>query len=294
MPAHADSAARLMSEWQAAAQFREADGVRLHYRVAGEGAWLVCFHGFPTSAWDWHALVPLLAPHRRVLIFDFPGYGLSEKSPARDYSLLRQFIAAEALLRSLGIVEFDLLAHDMGNSVACELLHRLETNETTLRPRTLTLLNGGIYMDLHRPVLTQRLLRTPLLGELTARLSTWWVFRRQYPRVYADAAQFDEAHYRHQWNLLLHNRGRRTLAKVAGYMRERVRLGDRWTGPLHRTRLPLTLIWGRRDPVAVHAIAERICANNASAKLITLDAVGHYPQLEAPAEVARSLLNALA
>lgn len=283
-----------MSEWRAGAQFMEADGVRLHYRVAGDGPWLVCFHGFPTSCWDWHDLAPCLTPHRRVLTFDFPGYGLSEKSPDRDYSLLRQFAAAEALLRALGISEFDLLAHDMGNSVACELLHRLETDETTLRPRTLTLLNGGVYMDLHQPVLTQRLLRTPLIGALTARLSTWWVFKHQYPRVYAKPAQFDDAHYRHQWNLLLHNRGRHTLAKVAGYMRERVRLGDRWTGPLHRTALPLTLIWGRRDQVAVLAIAERICANNAAAKLITLDEVGHYPQLEAPAEVARSLLNALA
>jgi pimeloyl-ACP methyl ester carboxylesterase len=76
-------------------------------------------------------------------------------------------------------------------------------------------------------------------------------------------------------------------------MRERVRRGERWLGPLHRTKLPLTLIWGRSDPVAVHAIAERLCANNSAAKLITLDAIGHYPQLEAPAEVARALLKAL-
>ena len=291
MSAKNDPAELLMTKWQAGAQFMEVDGVRLHYRIEGDGPWLVCFHGFPTSAWDWHALVPLLAPKRRVLTFDFPGYGLSEKSPDRDYSLLRQLDATEVLLRALGIVEFDLVAHDMGNSVACELLHRLEGGETVLRPRTLTLLNGGIYMDLHQPVLTQRLLRTPLLGELTARLSTWWVFRQQYPRVYANPFQFDEAHYRHQWNLLLHNHGRRTLAKVAGYMHERVRRGERWTGPLHRTSLPLALIWGRRDPVAVHAIAERLCRHNPAAALSTLDGIGHYPQLEDPTAVAKHLLR---
>lgn len=281
----------MMAEWQAGAQFMVVDGVRLHYRIEGDGPWLVCFHGFPTSAWDWHALVPRLAQKRRVLTFDFPGYGLSEKSPDRDYSLLRQLDAAEALCRALDIVEFDLLAHDMGTTVACELLHRGETGATGLRPRTLTLLNGGIYMDLHRPVLTQRLLRTPILGELTARLSTWGIFRRQYSRVYANPRQFDDAHYRHQWNLLLHNHGRRTLAKVAGYMRERVRRSDRWTGPLHRTSLPLTLIWGRRDLVAVYAIAERLCHRNPGARLITLDDIGHYPQLEDPATVAQHLLR---
>ncbi|MDP2138452.1 MAG: alpha/beta hydrolase [Candidatus Didemnitutus sp.] len=284
----------IMRAWQAGAQFAEVDGVRVHYRVAGDGPWLVCFHGFPTSSWDWHQLVPLLAPHRRVLVFDFPGYGLSAKPTDRDYSLLRQCDAAEALLRSLGIATFDLLAHDMGNSVACELLYRIEQRETDLELRSLTLLNGGLYMDLHRPLLTQRLLRLPVLGALVARITSWMLFRRQYPKVYARPEQFAEAHYRHQWNLLLHGGGRRTLALIAGYMRERVRRGERWLGPLHRTTLPLTVIWGREDPIAVHAIAERLVRENPRARLVTLEGVGHYPQLEAPVWVASQVLPALA
>ena len=292
------SAANSISEptlaaWLASGALCEADGGRLYHQVAGAGPWLVCFHGFPTSSWDWHRVLPALARHRRVLVFDFPGYGLSEKSAGRDYSLLRQLDAATALLRSLGVVEFDLVAHDMGNSVACELLHRLETGATELRPRSLTLLNGGIYMDLHRPLLTQRLLRVPLLGELTARLSSWRVFSHQFRQVYARPEQFDEAHYRQHWELLRHNDGRRILAKIAGYMRERVRRGERWLGPLHRTTLPLTLVWGRDDPVAVYAIAERLCRRNPRARLVTLAGVGHYPQLEAPAEVAAAILRVI-
>ena len=94
----------------------------------------------------------------------------------------------------------------------------------------------------------------PLLGELTARLSSWRVFSHQFRQVYARPEQFDEAHYRQHWELLRHNDGRRILAKIAGYMRERVRRGERWLGPLHRTTLPLTLGWGREDPVAVYAV----------------------------------------
>jgi pimeloyl-ACP methyl ester carboxylesterase len=282
-----------LHSWRAAGRSIRVDGTEVWYRIKGQGDWLVCFHGFPTSSWDWHRVLPLLSQHRKVLIFDFPGYGLSAKPPGRDYSLLRQMDAAEALMTSLGVESFDLLAHDMGNSVACELLHRLETGLTALRPRSLTLLNGGVYMDLHQPLPTQRLLRMPVLGRLTARFSSWRLFRHQYPKVYADPGQFDEAHYREQWALLLNHDGRRTLASVAGYMRERVRLGERWLGPLHRTSLPLALIWGQKDPIAVKAIALRLCRNNPGARLTLLPDSGHYPQLEAPRETVSAWRKAL-
>ena len=282
-------------KWQAGGASVRVDGVDVYFRVAGDShadrPWLVCFHGFPTSSWDWHAVLPALARQRRVLLFDFPGYGLSAKPVGRDYSLKRQLDAAEALFRHLGIDRFELLAHDMGNSVACELLRRREEGSYGFDLTALTLLNGGIYMDQHRPLFTQRLLRTPVIGAITGRLSSWRLFRRQYPRVYAEPSRFDEDHYRQQWALILHNGGRRTLHRVAAYMRERIRMGEQWTGPLHRLDLPLHVIWGRDDPIAVYGIAERLVRNHPGARRTVLDGVGHYPQLEAPARVVRALFG---
>jgi pimeloyl-ACP methyl ester carboxylesterase len=279
-----------IQSWLAGGHFACLDDVEIFYRIHGkrniELPWLVCFHGFPTSSWDWHLMLPLLEKAHRVLVFDFPGYGLSEKPAGRDYSLKRQLDAAQALLDFLGINEFDLLAHDMGNSVACELLRRREQGAYRFELKSLTLLNGGIYMALHRPLITQRLLRTPVLGAFAARLTSWRMFRLQYPNVYAKPDQFDESHYRSQWALLLNNNGRRILHRIAGYMRERTRMGEQWTGPLHRLDLPFKVIWGKQDPIAVYAIAEKLCSRNACAGLTTLEGVGHYPQLEAPEKVA--------
>lgn len=278
-----------IERWRDEGRFAHADGVDMFYRCSENDVnlpWLVCFHGFPTSSWDWHRILPQLEKRFRVLVFDFPGYGLSGKPVDRDYSLKRQLDAAEALLEKLGIERFDLLAHDMGNSVACELLLRREGGGYRFSLNRLILLNGGIYMELHRALLTQKLLRTPVVGAITGRLTSWRVFRLQYPRVYADPAAFDEAHYRAQWALLLNNGGRRTLHRVAGYMRERTRMGEAWTGPLHRFDLPLKVIWGREDPIAVYAIAQKLCASNSRAELITLDGIGHYPQLEAPEQLS--------
>lgn len=279
--------------WMAGGQFTRVDDVDIFYRTLGRekkhAPWLVCFHGFPTSSWDWHLLLPELENSHRVLVFDFPGYGLSGKPTGRDYSLLRQLDAAEALLDHLGISEFDLLAHDMGNSVACELLRRRERGGYRFHLNSLTLLNGGIYMEMHRPLLTQRLLRTPVVGAAAGRLTSWRMFRLQYPRVYANPGQFDERHYQSQWSLLMNNSGRKVMHKIAGYMRERTRMGDRWTGPLHRLDLPLRVIWGKEDPIAVYAIARKLCGLNRSARLETLEGVGHYPQLEAPERVLAAI-----
>ena len=279
-----------LQSWMASGHFARVDDVDIFYRTSAASnrslPWLVCFHGFPTSSWDWHALLPKLEKTHRVLVFDFPGFGLSGKPLDRNYSLKRQLDAAEALMQFLHIVEFDLLAHDMGNSVACELLRRREEGNCHFELKSLTLLNGGIYMDMHRPLFTQRLLRTPFLGAISARLTSWRLFRLQYPRVYANPDQFEESHYRSQWALLLNNDGRKTLHKVAGYMRERTRMGEQWTGPLHRLEVPLKVIWGKQDPIAVYSIAEKLCSKNRQAELVTLDGIGHYPQLEAPAQVS--------
>jgi len=81
---------------------------------------------------------------------ELPDKLLTWMASGKFATLLRQMDAVEALLKMLGITEFDLLAHDMGASVACELLHRLETSQTSLSLRSLTILNAGIHMDMRK------------------------------------------------------------------------------------------------------------------------------------------------
>lgn len=278
-------------EWRDRGEILNVDHIDLFTLQTGQGPPLVCFHGFPTSSFDWHRLAPLLKARSRLICFDFPGYGLSAKPVGRDYRIASQANAAEALLRRLQISEFDLLAHDMGATVACELMDRVIHRRTELRPRSLTLLNAGLYMDLHQPLPTQRLLRTPLINALVARLSTRSVFMHQYPRVYAEPRQFDPEHYQDQWSLLIHQHGRKVLHKVAGYMRERMRHSGTWLAALKNSPIPVRLIWGMKDPIAVPAIAERVERELKPSAVHRLPTIGHYPQLEDPGAVAKLLLE---
>lgn len=64
--------------------FIEVDGIRLHYVEAGSGPTLVLLHGASSNLRDLAtSLLPELATDFRVIAFDRPGYGYSER-PAGD------------------------------------------------------------------------------------------------------------------------------------------------------------------------------------------------------------------
>ena len=62
--------------------FKTADieGLRLFYREAGEPSkpTIVLLHGFPSSSYQFHDLIPLLADRFHVVAPDYPGMGFSE------------------------------------------------------------------------------------------------------------------------------------------------------------------------------------------------------------------------
>ncbi len=277
----------LVQQWQARGRLVECGGVRVFRVVEGEGPNLVCFHGFPTNAWDWHRLLPLLTSRHRVLVLDFPGSGLSDKPARYKYSLIDQMNVAEQLLRKEGFQTFDLICHNMGDTVGCELFYRLERGETRLRIRRAVFLNGSVYMELHHPLPTQRLIRQPLLGPLLARLGTKRVFVQQFSQVFARRETLSKEEYDAYWALLRANGGQRVMAHVAQYMNERLRREARWIEPLRRLSFPLLILWGQADPISVPAIAERLYQEVPGSRLKFLPRVGHYPHLEDAARVAQ-------
>jgi len=84
---------------------------------------LLVVHGFPSSSFDYHRVVDAMAEHRRVLLFDMIGYGLSAK-PDRAYTIALQADVAEAFVADAGVSTLALLTHDLGDTVGGELLAR--------------------------------------------------------------------------------------------------------------------------------------------------------------------------
>src|SRR5260370_12508733 len=70
-------------------------GLRLFYREAGDPSkpTIILLHGFPSSSYQFHDLIPLLADRFHVIAPDYPGMGYSE---APDPTLLQPTLDDEA------------------------------------------------------------------------------------------------------------------------------------------------------------------------------------------------------
>jgi alpha-beta hydrolase superfamily lysophospholipase len=68
-------------EYPPAGRFVTVDGVRLHYIEKGEGSPVVLLHGNVVTAedFDTSGVLDLLARRHRVIAFDRPGFGYSER-----------------------------------------------------------------------------------------------------------------------------------------------------------------------------------------------------------------------
>ena len=141
--------ARLVEAWRTEGDFDVVGGHELFVvdRGPAEAPVIVLLHGFPGSSFDWRHVLAALSARWRVVAFDFLGFGLSAKPFDDAYSLFDQADLATEVLLARGVRRATLVAHDMGDTVAAELLVR--ANEGPLR-RRVGRLHPDQRVDLHR------------------------------------------------------------------------------------------------------------------------------------------------
>jgi hypothetical protein len=94
-------------------RFVEVNGVRLHYVEQGAGTPIVMLHGNGSLMQDFltSGLVRMAARKHRVIVFDRPGYGWSERPRSRIWTPGAQADLFSAATRKLGIVRTHVLGH---------------------------------------------------------------------------------------------------------------------------------------------------------------------------------------
>jgi len=97
-----------------------ANGVNLHVRVGGKGPAILLLHGYGETGDMWAPLAAALENTHTVIVPDLRGMGLSSH-PAGGYDKMNQGRDMQALLASLGVERYDIVAHDIGNMVAFAL-----------------------------------------------------------------------------------------------------------------------------------------------------------------------------
>ena len=282
-----------VSEWRDRGETEEVAGRRIHvFRRDGTGPLLLLLHGFPSSSYDWRLLLEEL-PGRAALAYDCLGFGLSEKPRDHTYTLAEQADIAEALVARHGDGgPVFLVGHDMGTSVATELMARDIDGTAGIELVGGMLFNGSMIQSAASPTLAQRLLRGPL-GPVMARLSSERVFRQQFGSIFSAEHPLSDEEAADQWSLVTNEGGQRLGHRLISYMDERERHAARWYGALRNWPKPLHLAWGMADPVATENVLNAVLELRPQVPLTRFPELGHYPQIEDPARLAAALTAAI-
>ncbi len=99
--------------------FLNVDGIRLHYIDKGDGPPVVLIHGAGAMMQDFSlSILHRLTRQHRVIVFDRPGYGYSERPQGRRWTPEAQARVIRAAVTQLGLEQPLIVGHSYGASVA--------------------------------------------------------------------------------------------------------------------------------------------------------------------------------
>jgi pimeloyl-ACP methyl ester carboxylesterase len=260
-----------------------ARGLRFHVAEAGRGEPIVLLHGWPQHWGAWRRVVPLLAPHARLVMPDLRGFGWSD-APPDGYDKATMADDLLAVLDALGLARVRIVGHDWGGWIA--FLACMKAPERFERVLAL-----GISPPFGRP--DPRMLRdlwrfsymlaiaAPALGE---RLVSSHGFIRTMLR--APAGAFSDDDLRTFADVLAQpDRARASVRLYRTFL-----LREAVAGARGRLRVPARLVVGERDPVVRPSL---LAGRERFADDLTIELVpdcGHWIPAERPDLVAERVL----
>jgi len=270
----------------------------------GKGPAFVLMHGFPDNSHLYDRLVPELSG-RRVIVFDFLGWGRSDKPQTYPYNFANQVADLDAVVRYFHLEHVNLVAHDAAGPAAVNwaldhpdrtasltLMNAFYQPTPTTRPPALISLLALGHLD--GPVLG-----TDLTGNLAAlgeeiarqprtfrRLFIWQ--ERQFFSRRRDADHFIPLFYR---QFSGKNSSRVALLSLTSDLISAVGADVRRLGELASFPRPIRLIWGDKDPDLNSGIARALHEAAPASELFILPDAHHNLQIDEPRRVAQLLMT---
>jgi haloalkane dehalogenase len=259
----------------------------------GQEPTVVLMHGFPDDLHLYDRLVPQLAG-RRLVTFDFLGWGASDKPTGYPYTATNQIGDLDAVIQHLQLGSVVLVAHDASGPPAINWA--LDHPE---RVAALVLLNTYYArMPGLRPPEAIRLFSTPLVRSVARPISRAFgdlLFRRTYR--WQVGRFFRDPDMREEFLPLLYRQftaSPSTHEAFFGLNRDLLPTVAAGTAALPRLRRfirPVRIIFGAADPYLNTRVARRFHELFPTSELFLLPGARHYVQLDEPHQVAQLILT---
>lgn len=284
------SAKRAEADCPPDGDFVEVDGVRLHYVDRGEGPAVVLLHGNGAMLQDFElsGVLELTAEHHRVIAFDRPGFGYSDRPRSKVWTAAAQADLIAKALKQIGVGSAVVVGHSWGTLVALAmgLDHREET-------AGLVLLSGYYYGTARPDVLPSSIPAIPLLGDLiantTAPLTGLLIGPAAVKASFAPAQIPDKFASFPKAMSLRPSQVRATAADTAMMIPSAIALSNRY-GELD---LPVIIMAGEGDLIVhVGKHAERLVGEVKGAELRIVHDQGHLFHYLVPEQVVTAVTDA--
>lgn len=267
-------------------QFIEIDGLIVHLKTAGQDEPVfLLLHGFGASLYSWQEVMEPISRLGRVIAYDRPAFGLTERPLNWDgpnpYSPEAQVAMAISLLDHFGVQRAILVGNSAGGTVAMRVALAHPD-----RVSALVLVDPAVYNSGGAPAWARPLLATPQmrrLGPLFVRqiqtrgpelLNLAWHdpsrIKEETILLYKKALMVEN------WDTALWEF---TLANRATNLAE----------DLSRLTLPVLVITGDDDRIVPTADSVRLAGELPDASLVVIDSAGHVPHEEQPAAFLAAL-----
>lgn len=257
--------------------FIELAGLSVHLRDEGrrdDPAPLLLLHGTSASLHTWDGWVEGLAPARRVVRVDLPGFGLTGPAPDGDYRIERYVGLVTALLDGLGIERCALAGNSFGGWIAWETALAAPDRVAAL----ILVDSAGYPLESESVPIAFRIARTPLLNRLMEVTLPRSVVESSLRNTYGDPSRVTPELVDRYYELTLRDGNRAALA---------LRLaGDRHSDRVERLpelQVPTLLLWGGRDRLIPPDAGERFHRDIPGSRLVVFPGLGHVPHEEDPA-----------
>jgi haloalkane dehalogenase len=265
---------------------------------AGSGPAFVLMHGFPDNLHIWDDLIPyLVASGRRVVTFDFLGFGASDKLSGTIYSFKQQLGDLEAVVEGLRLGKIVPVAHDSSGMATLNyalthpngvesviMLNSAYSEDTTVQwPEMITL-----FATRSMQPLAMAIAQSPE--------QFGWLLKWQQKQFLDSLPEVQKPHFNAFIGPLISDNfiaqpsaGPAFVQLAAQFFDEHAR-NAKHLPELGTLDIPVRLIWGKYDPYITVAVAERRQSQLKNASLAVIPA-GHWLQADEPEQVAKEMLS---
>jgi haloalkane dehalogenase len=261
---------------------------RVHYIDEGprDGAVVLLVHGTPSWSFEYRHVIAALARTRRVIAFDHLGFGLSQRPEGFDYSPEAHSEVLREVLDELELKRFSLVVHDYGGPIALPI-----AVAEPERIHSLVVLNSWMWWLPEEAKLARG---ARLAGSWLGRFMYRWLnasLRLLMPYGYADRRRLTpQVHGQYLAPFARREARERVLWALARALwASRPSLQLLWASRAQLADIPSLIVWGLGDRALPSSVLLRFRQALPQARVEALTGVGHWPQEEAPEEVARLL-----